>query len=129
VACKLENCEISNRFFGLVLRLKKMEVLSLFSFCPDVASYLSSSLVNLLHSTKFALQKIKLSYAKNRWLNLGPFLDVGIRNHPFFFSTLVKRALRASAHKRNRYGDKGSPCRILLVGLIFPLGCPLTRMA
>jgi hypothetical protein len=36
--------------------------------------------------------------------------------------------LRASAHRRKRYGDIGSPCLIPREGVIFLVGTPLIRI-
>jgi hypothetical protein len=41
-----------------------MEVFSLLSFYLDAFSYFSNNLINLRHSTLFALQNNKLSYVK-----------------------------------------------------------------
>jgi hypothetical protein len=79
-----------------------MDVLSLFNFCPEAISYSSNNLVSLRHSTKFALQNKRLSSAKNRWLNFGPFLDVGTPVITHVLSALLNIELSASAHKRNR---------------------------
>uniref|UniRef100_A0A7N2LR50 Uncharacterized protein n=1 Tax=Quercus lobata TaxID=97700 RepID=A0A7N2LR50_QUELO len=67
----LSSCPIPLRlswyFVGRVFLLKKREVFSLLSFCPESPSYSSKTLISLSHSSTDALQKTMLSSAKSKW--------------------------------------------------------------
>lgn len=78
-----------------------------------------------LHSMKLAWQKRRLSSAKKKWLSWKPLAKMGT---PDLLSSLYafnKRELRPSAHRRKRYGDKGSPYLNLRVGEICLIGSPI----
>jgi hypothetical protein len=111
---------------GLVFLLKKMEIFSLLSLCPDAFSYFSNSRINLRHFTWFALQNKRLSSAKNKCMSREPFFNVETPMILPTHSAWWRREHKASVHMRKRYGDKGFPCLISRVGTIFSTGCSFT---
>ena len=56
--------------------LKKIVVFSLFIYCPDTFSYVAKTSNSFWHSFSFALQNIRLSFAKRRWVSLGSFRQI-----------------------------------------------------
>ena len=108
--------------------LENKVVFSLFICCPEALPYTSKISWIVWMSLIWARQNSKLSSAKNKWEILGPYRQ---REYPLILSSFIAfwiRALKPSEHRRKRYGDKGSPCRIPLVGEMFPLGSPLISM-
>ena len=59
----------------VVLLLKNREVFVLLSYCPEACSYTCKIFCRVSHSVVVSLQKIILSFAKNKWDNLGPPLQ------------------------------------------------------
>ena len=69
-----------------------------------------------------------MSSAKNKWEIIRPPLQ---RENPWIFpsfTTFWISPFNPSEHKRNKYGDKGSPCLKPLDGKIWPLGSPFTNI-
>jgi hypothetical protein len=91
-------CKISCMRSKVVFLLKKIEVLVRLSFCPDPASYTPSIFNSRLNSTDFALQNKRLSFAKNKLFNLGPFGEVGTPVITPLLSALRSSVLRTSTH-------------------------------
>ena len=79
------------RIFGGVDLLKNRPVLFRCNCWPKAFSWTFSRVWIFWHSSRGALQKTKLSLAKNRWVSLGPFLQMDTpRIWPasvFFFSS------------------------------------------
>jgi hypothetical protein len=116
VGCIPKSWVISCRLSRLVFLLKKIDVLSLLSFCPDAFSYFSSNLISLRHSTELALQNSELSSAKNKWLRRGPlFRSRNSSNGPSHLSMSEKRVKSFSTQKekiwRQRIHLPNSPRR------------------
>ena len=70
-ACFIDSCIAKE-----VDLLKKRVVLSRLICCPEALSYVSKISSNFYQSLSFALQKIKLSYAKRRWISFGPLWEI-----------------------------------------------------
>jgi hypothetical protein len=87
-----------------------MDDLSLFITCPDVLSYTSKMCTNSHAPSTPALIKIKESSAKNRWFTLGASQHILMPSIFPSLSAFCNIADKASAHKMNKYGEKGSPC-------------------
>ena len=79
------------------------------------------------HSSMDALQKRRLSSAKNKWVSLKPFLQI---DTPLILSNsaaLESKPWSPSVQKRKRYGESRLSCLMSLVGLIISKGSPLRR--
>ena len=108
--------------------LKNRAILSLLIFQPETSSYTDNRSITLLHSVELALQNRRLSSAKNKWVSLGPCLH---KLNPVIsplLAALFIRPRRPSVHKRNRNGERQSPCLRPLEGWIKPFGSPFTSM-
>lgn len=70
----------------------------------------------LRHSSEFALQNNKLSFAKNRWVSLGPHLQIEKPLSSRLTAAFEKRPCSPLVHTRKRKGESGSPCLIPLDG-------------
>ena len=71
-----------------------------------------------------ALQKTRLSSAKSKWEIRGALRHTETPLILPLFSACFNMVERPSPHKKKRYGDMGSPCRIPRVGRIKPLASP-----
>ena len=109
----------------LVLRLKKMDVFFLLMAWPEAASYFPRRSSRCWLSSTVAWQKMKLSSANNRWDIHTPLVQNRMPCNCFLSTAFLIREERPSAHKRNRYGERGSPCFIPLDGVMYPFGSPL----
>ena len=83
VGFTLATATIWSLVFVLVFLLKKREVFSLFSLCPEADSYICKTFCICNHSKMVALQKSKLSSAKNKWFTL-----VSLRDGKTRYSTI-----------------------------------------
>ena len=109
----------------LIFLLKKREVFSLFNFCPNSFSYSANTLATCSQSLNEAWQKIMLSFTKKMWDILGSPL---LTDMPLILSSLsflLNIADNPFAHRRNKYGEIGSPWQRPLDGVIASLGSPL----
>ena len=107
--------------------LKNKAVLFLLTFCPDASSYIFKISNTLSHSSIVALQKRRLSYAKSRWVSLGPLLHCEKPCISLLFSALLISPFRRSIQSSKRKGDSESPCLIPRVGQIIPQGSLFTN--
>jgi len=83
--------------------------------------------LSLLQLAELALVNRRQSSANNRqgiFVSLGLILTPRPDLGPLI--SVRMRWVRTSIQRRKRYGESGSPCLIPLVGLINPLGSPLT---
>ena len=88
--------------FGEVALLKNRVVLSLLSFWPEAASYSKRMSWVWLHSWIEALQKRRLSSAKNKWVSLGPFLHMEMPLICPSKAALSIKACNPSEQRRNK---------------------------
>ena len=79
-------------------------------------------------SSRDAWQNSKESSANIRFVTFGAPLQMEIPLIRPSDSALFSKAVKPSAHNKNRYGDNGSPWRIPLEGWIMPNGFPLIRI-
>ena len=70
-ACFIDSC-----ISGVVDLLKKRVVLSRFICCSNALSYVPNISNHFWQSLFCALQKIRLSSAKRRWVSLGPLQEM-----------------------------------------------------
>ena len=79
-------------------------------------------------SSRDAWQNNKESSANIKFVTFGAPLQMEIPLIRPSDSALFGKAVKPSAHNKNRYGDNGSPWRIPLEGWIMPNGFPLIRI-
>ena len=115
---------ISCLVIALIRLPKSKEDLSKLMHWPDALPYFLTTFITFSHSRGSALQKKRLSSAKRRWDTDGHVRVTRIPViFPWFFAWL-RRQTNVSVNRIKMKGDKGSPWRRPLPGIIFPLGCP-----
>ena len=68
-----------------------------------------------------------MSSAKSKWLTRGHALVTRIPFKDPSSLALLQSPERTSLHKMKMYGERGSLCRMPLLGVTLPLGEPLMR--
>lgn len=94
---------------------------------PEALPYLSSIRLRFLHELMFVLQKNIVSSSINKWLTLGDLLATRIPCSWPVCCALMHSPDSTWLQRMNKYGDRGSPCLIPLLGKTSPLGVPLIR--
>ena len=120
ISCTLRRLLIIFLIVKGVALLKKKAIFFLLIFCPKADSYIASKFRIFSHSEEFALQNNKLSSTKNKWVNLGPCLQIEKPLRSPSTAAFVISPCNPLVHKRNRKRDNESPCLIPLVGWIRP---------
>ena len=69
-----------------------------------------------------------LSSANNKWDTAGQALATFIHVSCFSLSAFLIFAIKASVHMINKYGERGSPWRNSLCGVMCPRGWPFKRI-
>ena len=113
---------------SFVLGLNITADLSALINCPDPSSYIARMSFSCCASAGFALHKMSESSAKSKCDTYGAALHIRM---PWILpssSALDSKAEKPSAHRRNRYGDIGSPWRSPRSGLNSFVNSPFTRI-
>ena len=111
-----------------VFLLKNSDVLLLLTFCPKAISYIFKISNTFPHSSIVGLQKSRLSFARSKWVSLGPLLQ---RENPCIsplHSAFLINSFNPSVQSKNRKGDNRPPYLIPRVSWIMPHGSPFTRI-
>jgi hypothetical protein len=108
-----DNAVICHLMGALVFLLKNRKAFSLFSFWTDGFSSMSSTCCKLYHSTRWALQKRRLSFTKNKWLILTSPLTIGTSVKFLSFYAFCKSTLNASTQMIKKYGIGNPPSECL----------------
>ena len=75
-----------------------------------------------------AWQNNRESSANNKFVIFGALLQIDTPLIHLSINAFSSKVVNPSAHKRNKYGERGSPWRIPLEGCKCPYGFPLSIM-
>lgn len=95
----------------IFLEKKQPDLVGL-KLCPVQEQNFSKQLMILFVCCTSALQKIRISSAKNKWVMAWPVLPIFIPWISPSISILLIMRDRSSSRRTNKKGDKGSPCLI-----------------
>ena len=98
------------------------------SFCPVLSSNFCSTILTLSACSVFALKKSRASSANNRCEIPGACREIFSSFKVPSWTSFCNNKDRASATKRKRYGDSGSPWRNPRVGWKDSRGIPLRQL-
>jgi hypothetical protein len=95
--------------------------------CPEFTQYVSNTRCKEVALFISAFMRIRESSAKSKCETDGAFLHTLTPSMPPTSSSYNKRLDNPSAHNKNKYGDRGSPCRRPLVGVNMSVSSELNR--